>query len=169
MGNMSRRSRLIVITALGALSCRQETVNPPPVTEEAIQSTPPESAASRLPPLAQREAAKSTAPLPDTPAREATQGVRFNPVDDTGRLIQLSHDSEGCYVNLPFPPDAMVPPGTSPPRQVVTCPPIMADPAWLECATGWILAAEAVSGACLCEVMGNPPPPPRWVHCPTGE
>ncbi len=180
MEAMSRRSRLIVITALGALSCRQGTVNPPVVespltTDEVIgggvstQSNPPGPVASGLTPLADREAAQSTAPLPEGPAREASRGALLNPKDASDRIVYLSHGGEGCYVELPFPPDARVPPGSSPPREIVTCPPIMSDPAWLECPTGAILAAEGVEEACLCEVMGNPPPPTRWVHCPSGE
>ena len=159
---MSRRSRLVVITALSALSCHQGTVNPPPVT------TPPEAVPSGLTPLADREAARSTAPLPDSPVREPLPGVLLNPKDASERTIFLSHDGEGCYVELPFPPGAQVPPGSAPPHAVVTCPPLMSDPAWLACPTGSIQLAEVPADTCLCMIMGNPPPPPRWVHCPDG-
>ncbi len=175
---MSRRSRLVVITALGALSCHQGTVNPPPVvlppqsSEEtagdAAQSTPPEVVPSGLTPLAEREAARSTAPLPDSSVLVSLQGAPLNPKDASERTIFLSSDGERCYVELPFPSGVQVPPGSAPPHAAVTCPPLMSDPAWLACPTGTIQVAEEPAGACLCMVMGNPPPPPRWVHCPDG-
>jgi hypothetical protein len=174
---MSRRSRLVVITALGALSCSQTTSNPPPVEagppggveERPISTNPPRQASSGLPPLADRQAAKSTAPLPDTPARAATRGASRNPRDGQGRAIFLSYSGERCYVELPFPEGEIFPPGSAPPQQDVSCPPTMADAAWLECPTGEILSAEGQDDACLCEIMGNPPPPTQWVHCPAAE
>ncbi|MDG1478201.1 MAG: hypothetical protein P8R54_01355 [Myxococcota bacterium] len=176
---MSRRSRLVVITALGALSCHQGTVNPPPVvppplsSEEtaggaAAQPTSPEAVPSGLTPLAEREAAQSTSPLPDSPVRASLHGALLNPKDASERTIFLSSDGERCYVELPFPSGVQVPPGSAPPHATVTCPPLMSDPAWLACPAGTIQLAEEPADACLCMVMGNPPPPPRWVHCPDG-
>ena len=174
MAGMHRRSRLIMISAVGVISC-----NPPPPTVESplpidgppgrtvVEETPgPEPVPSGLPPLADREAAMSTAPLPETLARDAVMGSALNPADDQGRPLYLSHSGEGCYVELPFPPGAMVPPGSAPPMKAVTCPEILADSAWLACRTGSIHTAGPDADACICSIMGNPPPAPRWVHCP---
>jgi hypothetical protein len=86
---------------------------------------------------------------------------------DADRRVFRAPDGT-CYVNLPLPATEGPPVSfRPPPTEKVTCPVHMTDPSWEGCAFGTVTADEARS-ACVCMVMGNPPPPPRRLpSCPT--
>lgn len=137
--------RSVVVTVLGATlsSCGSKPVpptNPPPVE-------PP--------------------PAPAPPDVRAFTKV-LNATDaEHGRVYRRSDAT--CYVHLPFeagdgPPLSFRPP----PMKDVACPPSMTDPSWTTCAFGTVSSTEDGS-ACLCGVIGNPPPPPRPIPCPVTE
>ena len=137
--------RTVVVTFLGTLAaCGKGNPDPGPVTH-------PEPPAPAPPPAGAPDPTTATRPLN---AQHPEHGRIFRKQDAT------------CYVHLPFPPEEGPPVSfRPPPMQDVPCPPSMTDPAWSECAYGSILANDDAS-ACICTVMGNPPPPPRPTTCP---
>ena len=67
-----------------------------------------------------------------------------------------------CYVHLPFPePPSSWQPA---PTQAIDCPRAMRSDAWDACIGGMLMLQAEDS--CVCDVDGNPPPPPATVPCP---
>lgn len=155
--------RAVVVTVLGTLGgCGSKT--PTATPEPVISSNPP-------PPEVLEPSPEPVAPTTAPPGEH--DRTRFTTVlnaqhPEHGRIYR-GRDG-GCYVNLPFPPDEGPPVSfRPPPTEAVVCPTSMADAGWLECAHGTVLAAVDDPAACLCAVMGNPPPPPRPIACPKQE
>jgi hypothetical protein len=86
-----------------------------------------------------------------------------NEVNARGSDGTIYRATSSCYVHLPFPepPTSVVPP----PTKDVDCPPIMRSAHWSHC-LGGTLTANADRSECLCNTMGNPPPPPHLQDCP---
>ncbi len=78
-------------------------------------------------------------------------------------------DDDICYFEVPMKkPPKMMPTGFRQMDQVpIDCPPELDDPAWDECSYSTLMAPKTPPGDCYCfSLGGNPPPPPRLVHCP---
>lgn len=109
-------------------------------------------------------------PLKGDPPRHEAGGTF---VWDGARSLNATHPEHGtiyrnvgaCEVHLPWPEDANPYPGMVPPMAVVSCPAPMAEFLWSQCYTGTIYT-DAAGETCVCSLMGNPPPPNRFVHCP---
>jgi hypothetical protein len=108
------------------------------------------------------------APDPDAPLRLTNYPVVLNPRDANNRAIKRMWQGDQCYVELPFPPlrpGQLRPPGSAPPAQTIACPASMLTPTFEQC-RGGVVQGKADGSACICFVMGNPPPPPKRVECP---
>lgn len=149
--------RSVVVTLLGTLAC-SKAVDP----EVPLSRNPPAPFDGVVVP----EPVPPPEPEPEpAPAGGDPEGRVLNGVHPEHGLIFRNPDGT-CRVNLPFP-EAEGPPISfrPPPTEVVPCPVHMKDPSWDAC-FGRVTTGPA-SGSCLCSVMGNPPPPPRIVSCPT--
>ena len=127
-----------------------EVVTPPPAPDVVVVEEPPPGAPRRSPSF-------------------ATMGKLLNPSTAEGKRIYVARDGS-CYIQLPFPEGSHPVPGMSPPTQKLDCPPeIAGDAAWTECSGGAIHLPKEPDpeGQCVCFITGNPPPPPRWIPCPT--
>lgn len=171
-------NRLVTISLLGLLSAcdPSPTVAPPPVPTP--EPTPPEPAPEPTPatppgPASTDRPISTNPPAQPPPERRNPTyqdlGAVLNPSHSDGRRIYASSSGK-CYVHRPFPEGQRPPPGTPQPQESVTCPPEMAgDAAWKACSGGalHLPKEQGLIGECICFQSGNPPPPPRWVTCPT--
>ena len=68
-----------------------------------------------------------------------------------------------CYITVPskVPQRSWQPPDVAP----ASCTEEMAGFLWSQCYGGTLYADEE-GKVCVCTEDGNPPPPPRYVHCP---
>ncbi len=164
-----------MVTVSAVAACATSTPSKPGPEPVAIDSTPE--------PVAKQDHAEpppAVVPEPSAPAdasvdRAAPQPIRLidypktlNPKDGADRTIKRAWQGDKCFVELPFPPLApgqMRPPGSAPPSKEVPCPASMLTPAYEQC-RGGVLRSKTDGSACLCFVMGNPPPPPRPTECP---
>ncbi|MBK8259077.1 MAG: hypothetical protein IPK82_41270 [Polyangiaceae bacterium] len=155
-----RPAFVVTLSAVAAsTACGQTYVNPPPPRTHnppgPDDSTPqPDPSAS-----ATGTATFATPPTGTT----AAPAKMLNAVDTQNRTIYRGTGSS-CFVHLPFPAGAVVPPGKMPPIQDVTCPTTMADSAWNSCLGGTLYSSGGDS--CTCVRTGNPPPPDQAVACP---
>ncbi len=140
--------RRVVVTFLGTLAACSGGSKAPPVPPAPPDPAP--EPATTAPP-GEHDRARFTRVLnPDHP--------------EHGRIYRAADGT--CFVHLPPEPSDGPPISfRPPPRGPVECPAPMTDPSWEVCAGGTLTATEQ-GDACLCAVMGNPPPPPRPVDCP---
>ncbi len=158
---MRRRETVVVTVAAGgiALACGgapDVIMNPPPPPPPVDTPWP------AVTPVV--EGTLPDTPLPADPAPYERMGHQPNHRHPERGAVYRS--PAGCYVHMPFqtPPTSFVPPPTA----AVGCPEEMASFAWTQCFHG-TMYADPKGEACICSVDGNPPPPPRWIHCPTDE
>jgi hypothetical protein len=163
-------SFVVTVSALAACT----PTRPAPTTAPETSTAPTTTSVEVPEPVAETDAATEVpSAVPDAgselpPATLAAHPIPVNPRDANDRVIKKAWDGNGCFVELPFPPllpGQQRPPGTPPPRQKVTCPTTMNDPAYDACKGGVLYTTETRS-SCVCFVMGNPPPPPRREACP---
>lgn len=172
---MRRRSYQFVVTVSAFAACtpsgaKHNSVEPSP----SVTSDGP--APKHQPLVATTESADAAPATSDAASATTTDPPRLadypnllNPKDAAGRVIHRAWHGSGCYVELPFAalkPGEQRPPGTAPPTNPVACPPAMTDPAYTQCRGGTI-SQNGAGDACICFIMGNPPPLPKAVPCPS--
>lgn len=152
---------LIGIVGLGTLACMRGN-------EPIYENPPPPPLRDTSPPTG-----NPPPPIEEAPEQVVTPLVPvngiYNPTDANDRRIHKAWSGDACFVYLPIPEGTVIgPPGTPPPREDIACPPNMGHASWDECRGGVIRAAQAPDAtSCECLVMGNPPPPPKTVDCPS--
>jgi hypothetical protein len=169
-----RPAFVVTLAALAPIACQKQQPhgNPPPPTATTTigkvpSTTNTDEVSANPPPI--RTTREVRDPLP--PQHEQYKGQvdyakvkRLNPHGRENRLIMAAKDGT-CFIQVPIDPSAPIgPPGTGLRSEQVACPDVMQDPAWDTCLYGDILRLE--SGDCVCERMGNPPPPPSKAECP---
>lgn len=168
---MRSKHSSFVVTLSAFAAC---TPTRPTPTNEPVTTTPTaETSAELEPPIEPETPADAEATVnapPDAASPEpaptlATYPNAVNPRDANGRTIHKAWDGNGCFVELPFPPGQMRPPGSAPPTQKVACPATMSDPAYDSC-KGGVVYTDGQRSGCICFIMGNPPPVPKRMTCP---
>lgn len=157
------------MVTFSALAACTPHATPEPVPEQ-VAATPtnepePEAVTSSEP--ATVDAAVPE--LDENPSLASYPNV-LNSRDKTGRIIHKAWKDKDCFIELPFPP--LLPgqqrfPGTPPPTQSLPCPDAMKEPTYEAC-LGGVVYQKLDQSACVCFVMGNPPPPPKPMVCPGG-
>jgi hypothetical protein len=170
--NRIRPAFVVTLATLGPIACQKQTTGNPPPTSTAEIGNPPEPVSSEATETS-TPAAKATRkvrdPVPsqteDYPGRvDYAKAQRLNPHGRENRLIMAAKDGT-CFIQVPIDPSAPIgPPGTGLRAEQVDCPEVMQDPAWDTCLYGDLMRTE--SGDCVCDRMGNPPPPPTKAECP---
>lgn len=168
-----RPAFVVTLAALAPVACQKQQPhgNPPPPTATTTIATVPGTTntdeVSANPPAIRTRKVRDPVP----PQYEQYKGnvdyakvTRLNPHGRENRVIMAAKDGS-CFIQVPIDPSAPIgPPGTGLRSEQVSCPDVMLDPAWDSCLYGDILRLE--SGDCVCERMGNPPPPPSKAECP---
>jgi hypothetical protein len=168
-------SFVVTVSALTACVPQKSNEKPPETTPDTAPTTsttpvpqPEPQPTAETPPTEDASTVTATVDAEPAPENLGAYPKVLNPRDAQGRTIKKAWQGAGCYVELPFPP--LLPgqqryPGTPPPSQNVTCPASMNDPAYEQC-RGGVVHQNPPKSACVCFVMGNPPPPPKRIGCP---